>query len=243
MTEKSLNIQPQIDAVKENYKIISERVAEAAIKSGRNPEDVRLMAVTKTVEPVFINAVLEEGASLIGENRVQEFLAKEPELHLDGVEKHLIGHLQKNKVRQIVGKVDMIESVDSVALAKEIAKRSTALGIITPVLVEVNIGGEASKFGISRTELEDMLAEISELDGIRVDGLMTIPPICEKSEQIRQFFSQMNQLFIDFTPKIFNNINMNILSMGMSADYYEAILEGSTLVRVGSALFGPRIYR
>ena len=243
MMEKSFATQAGIEAVKENCKIIRERIAEAAIKSGRNPEDVRFMAVTKTVEPVFINAALEEGITLIGENRVQEFLGKAPELHLEGVEKHLIGHLQKNKVRQIVGKVDMIESVDSVELAKEISKRSQMLGLSTKVLVEVNIGEEESKFGIDKSALSAFLEEISTLPALEVKGLMCIPPICEESARLRAFFSQMHQLYIDFSPKIFNNINMNVLSMGMSADYEEAILEGSTLVRVGSALFGPRIYR
>ena len=241
--EKLLSTSRRIELVKENYKIISERIAEAAIKSGRAPEDVRFMAVTKTVEPALINAAIEQGIDLIGENRVQEFLGKEPDLHLQGVEKHLIGHLQKNKVRQIVGKVDMIESVDSVAVAEEIAKRSAMQGVTTQVLLEVNIGGEESKFGFSPENLEQALEEISLLEHIEVKGLMSIPPICEKNEQIRQFFSQMRQLYIDFSSKIFNNINMNVLSMGMSADFEQAILEGSTLVRVGSALFGERIYR
>lgn len=243
MTERSSDIQARIDAVKENCKIIKDNIAEAAIKSGRNPEDVRFMAVTKTVEPVFINAAIEQGIDLIGENRVQEFLSKEPELKLEGVEKHLIGHLQKNKVRQIVGKVDMIESVDSVELAKEISKRSLAAGISTPVLIEVNIGEEESKFGFDKSALEENLEQISLLPAIEVKGFMTIPPICERKEQARKYFSQMHQLYIDFSSKIFNNINMNILSMGMSADYTEAILEGSNLVRVGSSLFGARIYR
>lgn len=243
MTEKLLSTDRRIENVRENYKIIRDRIAEAAVKSGRNPEDVRFMAVTKTVEPALINAAIEEGITLIGENRVQEFLGKESELHLEGVEKHLIGHLQKNKVRQIVGKVEMIESVDSADIAREISKRSEMQGIITDVLLEVNIGGEASKFGFSPDTLEENLALISELSHIRVRGLMSIPPICDEKAQIRQFFSQMNELYIDFSAKIFNNINMNILSMGMSGDYYEAILEGSNLVRVGSALFGNRIYR
>ena len=243
MTEKLLSTDRRIENVRENYKIICERIAEAAIKSGRKPEDVRFMAVTKTVEPALINAAIEEGITLIGENRVQEYLGKAPELHLDGVEKHLIGHLQKNKVRQIVGKVDMIESVDSIEIAREIAKRSEMQGITTDVLLEVNIGGEESKFGFAPDTLEENLAQIYELSHIRVEGLMSIPPICEQKAQIRQFFSQMNELYIDFSSKIFNNINMNILSMGMSADYYEAILEGANLVRVGSALFGERIYR
>lgn len=238
-----LSTSRRIEIVKENCSIIRERVAEAALKSGRKPEDVRLMAVTKTVEPVLINTAIEQGITLIGENRVQEFLSKEPELHLEGVEKHLIGHLQKNKVRQIVGKVDMIESVDSVALAREIDKRSEMQGIVTPVLLEVNIGEEDSKFGFSKEDLEQACAEIATFEHLTVQGMMTIPPICEKKEEIRENFSKMHQLFIDFSSKIFNNINMNVLSMGMSADFEEAVLEGSTLVRVGSALFGERIYR
>ena len=241
--EKSSSTLLQIETVKQNCKIIRDKIGEAAIKSGRNPEDVRFMAVTKTVEPIFINAALETGINLIGENRVQEFLAKEPELNLDGVEKHLIGHLQKNKVRQIVGKVDMIESVDSVELAKEISKRSQLAGITTPVLIEVNIGQEESKFGFEVDGLEEKIHQITEMPALKVRGMMTIPPICEKSEELRQNFSKMRQIYIDINSKIFNNINMDVLSMGMSADFAEAILEGSTLVRVGSAIFGPRIYR
>ncbi len=241
--EKLLSTNRRIENVRYNYQVICERIAEAAVKSGRKPEDIRFMAVTKTVEPAVINAAIEQGITLIGENRVQEFLGKEPQLHLDGVEKHLIGHLQKNKVRQIVGKVDMIESVDSVEIAREISKRSEMHGITTPVLLEVNIGGEESKFGFAPDSLEQSLEQIALLEHIEVKGLMSIPPICEQKAQIRQFFSQMNELYIDFSSKIFNNINMNVLSMGMSSDYYEAILEGSNLVRVGSALFGERIYR
>ena len=137
----------------------------------------------------------------------------------------------------------MIESVDSVDIAKVISKRSEMQGIITDVLIEVNIGEEASKFGFARENLEESLAEIALLPALQVRGMMCIPPICETKEQNRQFFSQMHKLYIDFSSKIFNNINMNVLSMGMSADYYEAILEGSNLVRVGSSLFGERIYR
>ena len=185
---------------------------------------------------------IDAGAAIIGENRVQEAAQKKETLERN-VSWHLIGHLQKNKVRQIVGKVDMIESVDSIEIAREIAKRSEMQGITTDVLLEVNIGGEESKFGFAPDTLEENLAQISELSHIRVKGLMSIPPICEQKAQIRQFFSQMNELYIDFSAKIFNNINMNSLSMGMSGDYYEAILEGSNLVRVGSALFGNRIYR
>lgn len=241
MMEKSLIDKRRIETVKDNCKYVMDSVAEAAVKCGRNPDDVRLMAVTKTVEPFLINAAFECGIDLMGENRVQEFLSKRDELNLDGVEKHLIGHLQKNKVRQIVGEVDMIESVDSVELAKEISKRSCTKGIITDILLEVNIGNEASKFGFERTQVEEALFEISELPAIQVKGLMTIPPVSDDEREIRENFAQMYKLYVDIGSKIFNNIN--ILSMGMSSDYISAIYEGSTLVRVGSRIFGDRIYR
>ncbi len=233
----------RIEEVKDNCRYIADKVAEAAVKSGRKPEDVRLMAVTKTVSPLLINAAFEAGITLMGENRVQEFLDKEPKLNLTGIEKHLIGHLQSNKVKRIVGKVDMIQSVDSVEIAREIAKRSLQQSIVTPVLLEVNIGEEDSKFGFNKENLEEKALEISGFEGIKIKGLMTIPPFCEQIEKTRQNFYEMNKIYIDFKNKIFDNINMSVLSMGMSADYEAAVLEGSTLVRVGSAMFGPRIYR
>lgn len=165
----------------DNYKRIKNDVAETAIKSGRSENDVRLMCVTKTVEAEYINPVLDLGADLIGENRVQEYLSKRDSLHLDGVEKHLIGHLQTNKVKQIVGQVDMIESVDSVHLAKEISKQSAKIGVTTNVLVEVNVGKEESKSGIYIEGLNDLLCEIAQMPNIKIKGLMTIPPICDEN--------------------------------------------------------------
>ncbi|MDE7124410.1 MAG: alanine racemase, partial [Eubacterium sp.] len=167
MTEKFLPDESRLKSVEENYKRVLNSVKESAVKAGRDENDVRLMCVTKTVEPVYINKALELGADLIGENRVQEYLGKKDELNLNGVERHLIGHLQTNKVRQIVGEVDMIESVSSLKLAKEISKVSVAKGIVTECLAEVNIGKEESKSGIFIEELEETLCEISELDGIR----------------------------------------------------------------------------
>lgn len=238
MTENSC-----VSAVRENLCRIRERMAEACLQAGRGTDAVRLMAVTKTVDADRINAALAEGVDLIGENRVQEFLGKRDALQLDGVECHLIGHLQTNKVRQIVGQADMIQSVDSERLAEAIDRVSAAQGIVTPVLVEVNIGGEASKSGVDAAQLDELLGKMAEMPHIRVKGLMTIPPVCEKEAQRRQFFSQMYRLYVDSRAKKVDNIDMDILSMGMSADFCEAILEGSTLVRVGSALFGERIYR
>ncbi len=242
MMERFIADEARLRAVEDNYKAVRSRVEEAAIKAGRNPEDVRLMAVTKTVESVYINKAIEFGADLIGENRVQEYLGKKDELKLDGVEKHLIGHLQTNKVRQIVGEVDMIESVDSVKLAKEISRVSANKGLTTNVLVEVNIGREDSKSGIYIEQLEELLAEIARLDNIKIKGLMTIPPICDTEKEINEYFRTMYQSFIDIKSKKIDNIDMDILSMGMSGDFEAAVSNGSNIVRVGSAIFGARKY-
>ncbi len=241
MMEKSY-LEKRKSDIEYNLDVINERIAECAIKSGRNPGDVRLMAVTKTVDPIFINYALDYGVKLIGENRVQEMLRKKPDLHLDGVEKHLIGHLQTNKAGQIVGEVDMIQSVDSLKIAKEIGKQSIKKGITTDVLLEINIGEEESKTGFSISEFTENLYAVSEIDGIRVKGLMTIPPICEENTILCKFFENIYNIYVDISAKKLDNINMNILSMGMSGDYEQAILNGSNLVRIGSSIFGPRIY-
>lgn len=241
--EKFIPDPARLQAVEENWKRISNRVQEAAIQSGRDPQQVRLMAVTKTVEPVYINRALELGADLIGENRVQEYLGKRDALHLDGVEKHLIGRLQTNKVKYIVGQVDMIQSVDSMKLAQEISKQSVKNRVTTNVLVEVNIGREESKSGVDIDALPELLAQAAELPGLHIQGLMCIPPICDNETQVRKYFEAMHQSFIDIKDKKHHNIDMDILSMGMSGDFEAAIAEGSTLVRVGSAIFGARQYR
>lgn len=232
----------RLKSVEENYKRVLENVKESAVKAGRSESDVRLMCVTKTVEPAYINKAIELGADLIGENRVQEYLGKRDELNLSGVERHLIGHLQTNKVKQIVGEVDMIESVSSVKLAKEISKVSLQKGIVTNCLVEVNVGKEESKSGIYLDELEETLCEIAQLPAIKIKGLMTIPPICETPDEARRYFAMLRQSFIDIKDKKTDNIDMEILSMGMSGDYEAAVAEGSNIVRVGSAIFGARQY-
>ncbi len=225
-----------------NLNTVREHVAEACIKSGRAENAVTLMAVTKTVPAERINAALALGITHIGENRVQEFLGKQETLRLDGVQAHLIGHLQTNKVRHIVGQVDMIQSVDSVRLAEAISRVSLERGLITPILVEVNIGGEEAKSGISPDRLEELLENIHSFKGIHVRGLMTVPPILTKEYEKRAIFSKMYQMFVDKRAKKLDNIDMLELSMGMSGDYTEAIMEGATLVRVGSAIFGARQY-
>ena len=238
-----LSDDERYSAIEENLKIIRSEIAEAADKSGRQTDDIMLMAVTKTVESRFINHAIGNGINLIGENKVQEFLLKEPELKLENCKAHLIGHLQSNKVKKIVGKVDTVQSVDSVSIAKEIGKRSLEAGLSTKILLEVNVGNEDSKFGFCYDEVYERACEISEINGILIDGLMCVAPICEKEAEIRRIFSNMHRLFIDIRSKKRDNINMNVLSMGMSGDYKEAILEGANLVRIGSSIFGARIYR
>lgn len=238
MTE---NWSAEQQQVRDTLLRIEERLHTVCASCGRSRDEITLMAVTKTVDPLRINAALDSGITCIGENRVQEYLSKKDDLHLNGVTKCLIGHLQTNKVKQIVGTVDRIESVDSVRLAQAISERSLQQrGIPTDVLVEVNIGDEDSKSGVAADRLEELLWEIASLKGICVRGLMTIPPICNEETKKRAFFSQMRKLFIDIQSKKVDNVSMDILSMGMSSDYAEAILEGSTQVRIGSALFGQR---
>lgn len=240
--EKFIADEKRLKTVEENFKSIMYSVEEAAISSNRKPSDVRLMAVTKTVEAPYINHAIKCGATLIGENRVQEYMGKKDDLLLDGVETHLIGKLQTNKVKYIVGQVDMIQSVDSIKLANQISKLSLAKNIVTNVLVEVNIGQEESKSGIKIEELKDFLYQLSEISGISVKGLMTIPPICDSETQVRRYFNKMHQSFIDIKDKKIDNISMDVLSMGMSGDFKAAIAEGSNLIRVGSAIFGARNY-
>lgn len=228
--------------IKHNYETIVQNIASAAIKSGRKPEDITFLAATKTVDPEFINYAVSLGLKFIGENKVQELLSKYDNYDLDNCDLHFIGHLQTNKVRQIVGKVKMIQSVDSIKLATEISKQSVKNNLVTDILVEVNIGREENKSGVLPENLEELLNHISVLEGVSVNGLMAIPPICENEQKIRGYFQNMRNLFIDISDKKIDNIKMGILSMGMSGDYQEAILEGANLVRIGSSLFGERIY-
>ncbi len=225
----------------ENFEDITERVKKAAQKSGRNEDDIILLAATKTVPTSVINHAIESGINYIGENRVQEFLSKDEQLL--PVHKHFIGHLQTNKVKDIVGKVELIESVSSLKLAREIAKQSIKLGIVTEILIEINIGKEESKSGFMPEDAENAVREISKIAGLKIRGLMSIPPICEKEEEIRGYFSKMYNLFIDIKTKNIDNSSMEYLSMGMSEDFQIAIEEGANIVRIGTALFGKRIYK
>lgn len=229
--------------IKYNYDFINEKIAEAAMKAGKTREDITFLSATKTVEPEYINYAISLGLSYIGENKVQELLSKYDQYNLENCSLQFIGHLQSNKVRQIVGKVDLIQSIDSMKLAKEVSKCSLKNNITSDILVEVNIGKEENKSGVMPEMLEELVEEISTLPAVNVKGLMTIPPICEKKDEIRRYFEKMNRLFLDISSKKLDNVSMDFLSMGMSSDYYEAILEGANMVRIGSALFGNRIYK
>lgn len=229
--------------VAQNVRAIMQQVRDTALQAGRDPSEVQVMAVTKTVDPVLVNAAIGAGITLLGENKAQELCAKYDSYHKDGVQIHFIGHLQTNKVRQIVDKVRMVESVDSVKLAREIDRHCAAIGKVMDVLLEVNIGREENKTGVFPELLPALLEEAGKLEHIRVRGLMTIPPVCETEEEVLQYFSQMRQLFIDIKQKKYDNISMEILSMGMSADYLAAVRCGSNIVRIGTAMFGQRNYK
>lgn len=228
--------------IRHNYENIIRNIEDAALASGRRAEDITFLAATKTVDPEFINYAISLGLRFIGENKVQELLSKYDSYDLDNSQLHFIGHLQTNKVRQIVGKVSMIQSVDSLRLAQEISRQSIKQGINTDILIEVNVGREENKSGVMPENLEELLCQISSLENISVQGLMAIPPICENEQKIRGYFQIMRNMFLDISSKKIDNIKMGTLSMGMSGDYREAILEGANLVRIGSSLFGARNY-
>lgn len=240
-TENDFTIEQRKQTFCENYADILNRINTAAEKSGRNPKEIKLLAATKTIDVEVINFAIKNGVNLIGENRVQEFLSKEKFLD-NSVEKHFIGHLQSNKAKDIVGKVSLIHSVHSVKLAKVISDLSIKQGIVSDILLEVNIGKEESKSGFSVDEIFITMEEISKFKGIFVKGLMAIPPICKKSTKNREYFKEMYNLFLDIGAKKIDNSSMDILSMGMSDDFDTAIEEGANLVRIGTSLFGKRKY-
>lgn len=239
MTEKLSD--ERFAEIEENYKRISERIETARLKAGRKDE-VRFMGVTKTVAPELINRSVELGIRLLGENRVQEFLDKH-ESYDKRAEVHFIGALQSNKVKYIIDKVSMIHSVDSIKLASEIDKRALAHGLVMDILVEINIGGEETKSGISPEELKAFMEEVSELRGIRIRGLMTIPPVNTDGSSER-YFAKMQEMFESLKSKTEGDSRflVDTLSMGMSGDFETAIKYGSNIVRIGSLLYGYRKY-
>jgi PLP dependent protein len=226
--------------ISDNLASVQAQIALAAQKAGRDPESIRLIAVSKTVPEEKIIAAQRAGAELFGENRVQEALEKIKHLGREGFCWHFIGHLQKNKVKDVVGKFDLIHSVDSVALAEVIDAKSQAQERSTRVLVQVNVSGEASKFGVSPDELETTLRAISKMKAVRVEGLMTIPPHDPDLEKSRVIFSRLRELRDRMAGLGIDGIALQELSMGMSHDFTVAIEEGATLVRVGTAIFGDR---
>lgn len=228
--------------VEYNYRTICENIERAAQSVGKTADDITFLAATKTVDAATINHAISLGLRYIGENRVQELLSKYDDYDLTHASLQFIGHLQSNKVRQIVGKVDLIQSVDSIKLAKEISRCSLKLGITTDILLEVNIGREENKSGVLPEGLPELADQIKDIPAVKVRGLMAIPPICENSQENSKFFDNMRQFFLDIKGKNIDNISMDILSMGMSGDYEEAIRCGANMVRVGSALFGARNY-
>ena len=230
-------------SIAENVKLVKENIAAAAIRCGRDPKEIKLVAATKMNDASRVREAIAAGVDICGENRVQELQEKLAQGAYDGCPLHFIGHLQKNKVKNIVGKVELIHSVDSVSLAQEINRRAAALGITQDILLEVNIGAEENKSGFAPDELAGALDEIAQFSSVRVLGLMAIPPICASPEENRPYFAQMKQLFIDIGQKKYDNVCMLLLSMGMSADYEVAVEEGASLVRVGTGIFGARNYK
>lgn len=228
--------------IERNVKTVRAEIARAAAEAGRSPCEILLAAATKMNDAESVRAAIRAGVDICGENRVQEMLEKNAQNAYAGVPLHFIGHLQKNKVRQLVGKVSLIHSVDSLALLAVIDRECEKRGLIQDVLLEVNIGGEATKSGFSPEEIPAALESAAQFGSIRVRGLMAIPPVCQSPEENRPFFRRMQQLFVDNGRKKYDNISMDFLSMGMSGDYTEAIACGANLVRVGTAIFGPRDY-
>ena len=225
--------------IERRYQEIQKRIEDACRRVGRDPKEVTLIAVSKTKPVPMLKEAYDAGARDFGENKVQEILEKYPCLP-DDIRWHMIGHLQTNKVRQVVDKACLIHSVDSVKLAGEIEKEAAKRGITIPVLLEVNVAREESKFGFFPEEAEPALSQIAALSHVSVRGLMTIAPFVETAEENRLIFRKLYQLFIDIKSKNVDNVNMNILSMGMTGDFEVAVEEGATMVRVGTGIFGER---
>ena len=225
--------------IEENLKIVQKRIADAALKTGRQPGEVTLVAVTKTVSSGLINQAIECGVAVIGENRVQEAAQKQPEI-TGGVQWHLIGHLQSNKAKKAVEMFSLIHSVDSLDLAREIGRRALEINKVQNVLLEVNTSGEPQKYGFGLEEALKVLDEVKDMEGIKVMGLMTVGPLTEDDQRVRKAFRRLRIVFQEAAKLGLPNVQMKHLSMGMSGDFEMAIEEGSNMVRIGSAIFGAR---
>lgn len=227
--------------VTENLKTVEEKIRQACERSMRERSEVTLIAVSKTKPVSMIREAMDSGIVTFGENKVQELLEKQSVLK-EPLDWHMIGHLQRNKVRQVVGKVKRIHSVDSLRLAEQIQKDCEKQGLTADILIEVNIAGEETKFGLKPEETERVICEIATYPNVRVRGLMTIAPFVENPEENRVHFRNLHKLLVDINSKNIDNISMGELSMGMSGDYEVAIEEGATYVRVGTGIFGSRQY-
>lgn len=235
----------EMEKIKDRLRLIKERIARAAARAGRSAEEIELVAATKTVEATRIREALAAGVRHIGENRVQEALAKHEELSsyplaVDVPRWHMIGHLQSNKAGKALQIFDLIHSVDSLSLSKEIDRRVGLLGKRMEVLVEVNLSGEKSKFGLEADKVNEFLVAASKLKNIRIQGLMTMAPFANDPEQSRPYFRKLKHLSEKIESCQLNNVKMKYLSMGMSQDFEVAIEEGANMIRLGSVIFGPR---
>jgi pyridoxal phosphate enzyme (YggS family) len=227
--------------IKENLANVRKNIEESCKKVGRDVSEVTMITVSKTKPLSDLRIAYEEGSRDFGENKVQELVSKIDEMPSD-VKWHLIGHLQRNKVKYIAGKVAMIHSVDSYRLAEEINVQAKKNSCVIPILIEINIAGEDTKFGIKPEEAEELIREISELENVKVSGLMTIAPNVANPEENRAYFKAMKDLFVDISSKNIDNVEMKVLSMGMTNDYTVAVEEGATMIRVGTGIFGARDY-
>lgn len=227
--------------LQENLTEVEANIVAACERAGRSRDEVTLIAVSKTKPVPMLQEVYDLGIRDFGENKVQEMCDKMEVLPQD-IKWHMIGHLQTNKVKYIVGKTALIHSVDSLKLAEEIQKQAVKKDVYVPILVEVNIAGEESKFGISKEETMELVRQISSLDHLQIKGLMTIAPFVENAEDNRLYFRGIRQLSVDIANQNIDNVSMDILSMGMTGDYAVAIEEGATMVRVGTGIFGARNY-
>mgnify|MGYP000914249417 CR=1 FL=1 len=223
----------------ENIKQVEENIIKSCEKVGRDPKEVTLIAVSKTKPYTAIEEALPSGVLDYGENKVQELTEKYEILPKD-IRWHMIGHLQRNKVKYLVGKVELIHSVDSLRLANQIETEFAKKNEIANILIEVNMANEESKFGITSETTEQLVREISKLEHVRIKGLMTIAPYTDNPETNREYFRNMKKLSVDITEKNIDNVSMNVLSMGMTGDYQVAIEEGATMIRVGTGIFGER---
>lgn len=229
--------------IAENIRTVKENIAAAAARSGRSAEDIFLVGASKMNDADTVRRAVAAGLGICGENRVQEMLEKNALGAYEGAELHFIGHLQKNKVKNVVGLAKLIHGVDSTALMEAISKTACRMGIVQDVLIEINIALEAAKSGFAPEECAGAVEFASKLEGLRVRGLMCVPPICASGEENRPYFTLLHKLFIDNSEKKYDNVVMDFMSMGMSGDYMTAIECGANMVRVGSAIFGPRNYR